>query len=95
METREITPGDVVRIAEDQAVRSGVIKAVRSRIDTGRLQTPKAIETYRLGAHSKIDSVSELRGYSPERATELRGFVDQGIAEGLNPTLPATQLGEL
>lgn len=78
----------IVRKVEDDAVRIGTASAVRSRLDRGNFQKPERIEGFRTRVHSAIDQVSTRRSYSPERTSELRGIVDQGIAEALEPTPP-------
>ena len=82
--------GEIRRVVEDRAVHDGAMRVVRSGVAEGEFQTTEAVERYRERAHGLIERVAALGGYEPDRTTELRGLVDQGIAQGLNPDTPTS-----
>ena len=78
--------------AVNEGVRIGIMIAVRSEIVEGRFQNPEEVESFRQRAYGLFDNTEARRIYGQRRATELRGLVDEGIAQGLNPDISIPDL---
>lgn len=83
---------EIRKIAIDGAARNVTARVVRNHVASGRLQTPEQIEGFSQRVHSVL--IQTDGASNPERDIEIRGLIDQGIAEGLIPQLSTPGTGK-